>query len=528
MSEERLIIENMFMIDDKEGRDVPFVLNTAQRYLDENLTGRDIIPKARQEGVSAYILALLTVRCLWKRNRRAVVISHDTESTQRMLRRVKYYLDNIRGPKPILEYASKNELTFPKTHSMFYIGTAGAKKFGRGDTITDLHCSEVAFWPDPKSLTAGLFQAVPRSGSIVLESTGNGMGWYYKRCMAAAGGQSRYAMHFLSWTTFPEYTLDLSAEEEQEIINSLDPDFEEDILYHDRGLTPGQIAWRRDKLEEMDWDIDLFKQEYPMTLDECFRASGRSIFSKVLYEPTDRWRRIDQYMHILGDHPHPWSRYVVGVDVGGGVGQDNSVMEVIDLKHLTVVAEWASNKIAPDILGERIAELATWFQNAYVVVESNNHGIVTVNELRKVYPPNLIYSRSVPLSGRPRGDQHSLMLLGQRTTSVTKPLMIARLRHALSHFLTIHNPLLKSELDTFIETESGRMEADQGCFDDRVMALACAVWGIDRAMIAHTSDVPEERLIEADPFSLDRIINELQGRRGGTFPVKRHIRRGLG
>ena len=180
---ESYIIESLLMIANKAGDDVPFILNPAQRKLDEDLTGRDIIPKARQEGISSYFLGLATVKCLYKRNTRAVVIAHEDKSTQRMLNKVRYFLDNIRGDlKPVLGSNSKNEITFPKTNSMFYIGTAGAKKFGRGDTITDLHCSEVAFWNNPKELTSGLSQAVPRSGSLSLESTGLGVGnWYQRR-----------------------------------------------------------------------------------------------------------------------------------------------------------------------------------------------------------------------------------------------------------------------------------------------------------------------------------------------------------
>ena len=81
-----------------------------------------------------------------------------------MLGKVHYMLDNIKGPAPTTKLANRNELSFPKTNSYFYIGTAGARKFGRGDTITHLHCSEIAFWQDPKSLVSGLYQAVPRTG----------------------------------------------------------------------------------------------------------------------------------------------------------------------------------------------------------------------------------------------------------------------------------------------------------------------------------------------------------------------------
>ena len=74
-TKERLIIENLLMIADKNQQDVPFVLNSAQASLDANLTGRDIIPKARQEGISSYYQARALVKCLSERNTSAVIIS---------------------------------------------------------------------------------------------------------------------------------------------------------------------------------------------------------------------------------------------------------------------------------------------------------------------------------------------------------------------------------------------------------------------------------------------------------------------
>ena len=101
MTPEALIIESMFRVVTKEGVDVDFVLNSAQRQIDENMTGRDIIPKARQEGVSTYFLARYTAACLRKRNVKATIISHEADATSRLLSRCTYFLDNLRGPDPV-------------------------------------------------------------------------------------------------------------------------------------------------------------------------------------------------------------------------------------------------------------------------------------------------------------------------------------------------------------------------------------------------------------------------------------------
>lgn len=518
-TKERLIIENLFRVVNKDGGDVDFAFNVAQAALDHNLTGRDIIPKARQEGVSTYFLARYTVKCLSQRNTRAVVISHDKEATQRMLAKVHYFLQNLRSPDAVLKTSSRNEITFPKTNSAFYLGTAGSRQFGRGDTITHLHCSEVAYWADPKSLTAGLFQAVPKNGEIALESTGNGVGnWYHKICMRAADGHGRYRMHFLDWLSFPEYTEQLTLEQEREILANLDKDLEEDILVESYGATAGQIAWRRFKLEELDYDLRTFKQEYPATLDECFQSSGYSIFTKVNFQPTDHWVRRDQNLWSLDDHPRAEYDYAFGVDVSAGVGRDNSVAQIYCLQTMEQVGEWVSNRISPDIFAEHVDALGRRFHEAYVTVESNNHGLVVLDNLRRLgYPTHKIFRHKPKVAE----GTDSLMALGHPTTAKSKPMMIGKLRALLAappmsdaDSLTIHSPLLNSELSTFVEGDDGTLGAEEGCNDDRVMAAAVGTMGLARAMLQIESR--DGTSIEVkDPFAMVEIINEMQGRNSG-------------
>lgn len=534
MTPERLIIESMFQIVDKDGRDVPFVLNPYQARLDDTLTGRDIIPKARQLGMSAYVLANFTAKCLHKRNTRAVVISHDKESTQRMLARVHYYLNNLRGPSAVIQNASKNELSFPKTNSVFYIGTAGSRKFGRGDTITDLHCSEIAYWEDPKSLVAGLFQAVPRSsGSIFIESTGNGTGNYYHRaCMRAYEGVGRFRIHFFDWLLAEEYRVPLTDDEKAALLADLKVEWEEPDLLK-RGLSLEQIAFRREKLEEFDYDLQRFKAEYPLTLDECFQASGYSIFAVVPYLPLNEW--------VCLEKPHFWaledtykhadkSRFAIGVDVGAGVRRDRSVIEVIDIFKWEQVAEYVVDNVAPDVLARKIITLGRHYNDAYVCVETNNHGAVTLLKLREgfgkegdpdyleKYPDNLLYMNNL------MGD--NLLDYGFKTTQRTKPILIGGLRKDFVEGLKIHSPTLKDELSTYVEDENNKMNAQEGCFDDRVIALACAAEAAKASPYIHERrQLEEKKKSYVDPLSAGAAIDELRARynrRQGTgFAIPR-------
>ncbi len=523
-TEEAVIMETFFRIADKDGKEVPFRLNSTQRALDENLTGRDLIPKARQEGISSYFLGRYTAKCLYRHNTNAVIVSHESEATQRLLQRCRFFLNNMEGgKKPIIGRDAQNAITFPETNSSLWIGTAGSRAFGRGDTIHALHCSEYAYWPDAGKLMMGLNEAVPLSGEIAIESTGNGIGNdYYKRCIRARDGASHYHLHFFDWKSFPEYRIALSPVEEEMLRKNLRADWEEVDLYEHGILDLEQIAWRRIKLEDMDYDLRKFKQEYPLVLEECFQSTGRSLFYRVNYVQTQEWILQDMGLHVLNPHPISGRAYTMGVDPSGGVGGDNSCIQIFDTLSKEQVAEWADNKTPPDVLAHKAAELGAIFNHAFMVVESNNHGIVVLHELRggsegnEIYPLEHVYESGV--GGGLTVDDKPLAQMGLRTTTRSKPLMIGKLRTAVARDWKIHSSALKGEMDSFVEKEGGKIEADDGCLDDRVIAAACALWGAEWAELSYEEgmDEADEKDTTYDPFSFEEIIksiNRLHGER---------------
>lgn len=525
MTPEAKVIEALFHVIDKTTQeDVPFQLNSAQRTVDNAWTPRMLVPKARQRGISTYFLARSAVRCMGRRNTSAVVISHEAEATERMFGRVKYFLDTIEGPKPVIRNNSKHELTFPKTNSVFWIGTAGSRKFGRGDTITDLHCSEVAYWPDAPALMAGLLQAVPKtSGAVSVESTGNGMGnWYHNACMRAAKGLSSFNLVFLPWQDEAQYKLGLTPEIAQALMENLREDIEEPDIVAAYRLTSEQLAWRRMVLEdELEGDLRLFKQEYPSCLDDCFQAAGGGIFQRVRFVETSDWRRYDHHTYVLEGHPHPGHMYVLGGDVSAGVGADASVMEVFDLQLGEQVAEWISSKTDPDVFGGHIAAVAKRFNEAYVCVESNNHGILTLATLRDLrYPAGKLY-RTPRGSGGRRGkdDVKRVVDLGHHTTSTSRPFVIGLLRKALRDEWTIHSQVLKAELSSFIEAPTGDLEAAAGCHDDTVIAAAMARYVSTKAVLALTETPQREVQPGHSPHTLDGMLEDLlKSHPGLPFP----------
>jgi len=486
------MIEQTFNIVDKSGEKVPFRLNEVQRKYDESRSRRNIIVKARQEGFSSFICAENTMACLAEKNIRCVLIAHDSQSTEKLFDRVRFFLEHPQIPmKPVLKRSNRREFYFKENNSAFYIGTAGSEHFGRGDTINRLHCSEVGMWESPQNLTAGLFEAVPRQGVIDLESTANGSGtWFHLRALRAREGKSRFKLHFYSWADFHEYRIERAQWPEWwGGCKGNFTDEEKELL--DYGLTPEQLAWRYEKMCEMDdselaGGSNMFPQEYPLTFEEAWLASGRSVFKVIPFAECDPIvnRELETYKQ-----PEKGHTYCIGVDVGAGLGGDNSVITCIDCDTFEQVFEWVSNEVDPDEFAFPIRDLAKKYNNAFVVPELNNHGIATVAQLRKIYTPGKILQR---YSYDKREAIERLGRLGWLTTEKTKSQLVTNLRKSLREQLKVYSMKARNELTTFVEIKPGRFGAQSGCYDDRVIALALAVSGYRHMYRPHEEEaVPQ-------------------------------------
>lgn len=170
-------IEDNLTIIDKAGSNVPFKLNPIQRAFVEKSSNRDIILKARQQGFSSFILAAFTADFLLKENSNSVVVADKSDNAIALLGRVKHYIQSFEQTNKVkipLKYNSKYQLVNGANNATYTIGTAQEQDFGRSRTITNLHLSEAAFYPNLPSLLAGAAQAVVPNGKLILETTANG------------------------------------------------------------------------------------------------------------------------------------------------------------------------------------------------------------------------------------------------------------------------------------------------------------------------------------------------------------------
>jgi len=530
------VIETLFQIPNKDGDIVPFKLNNIQAHFMENKGNRTDVLKARQFGISSIVLAWFLVECM-ARFVRVVMIAHDSDATRKLLQKGRFMLQNMKGPKPQLSRDSDQELAFPKTGSTFYIGTAGTKNFGRGDTITHLHCSEYAFWTNPKTLSSGLFQAVPhKSGVVVRESTANGYGTYHhQQVMRAMKSNSRFRLLFYPWYIFEEY----------ESATPLVGDYDDRELELKRkfDLPDRKLQWRREKIEDMNGDELLFCQEYPATIEEAFLVSGGSMFPSVNWESSDLWykaremgRLLGGSLHLLSTHlpPHtggglnldtsralPGHHYSFGVDSSGGTGHDYSEIQGVCLETNEQVLAFRSNTISPPQFGKAVVALGKMFNNAYLVPESNSHGLSVISTIRGMSPyrenPSLLYRQRLPTKSNSVNRVLRVSTTGFKTTMTTKPFIIGILQSMLPE-LVLFDEATVDQLRGFGEREEGTLGNIEGTHDDAVIALALACEGILKLRVRYPSlgletTLPKQEAKRTE-VDFDDIFNRLPARGG--------------
>ena len=501
----RKAIEKMFYIINKDMQSLPFKLNPPQSRVLKELGQMDIILKARQEGISSLILAMFLVDWLTVENIRCVVISHEDKATQRLFDRVHYYLDSMSKTWPgELPYkkkvSSRREIINEKLNSYFYIGTAGAKAFGRGDTINNLHVSELSLWPDQERLMTGVLQSVPKDGRIVIESTANGMGdYFYDLWVKSSAGNTPFKTHFLPWFELPDYAYPITppmelTEQEQMLINKY-------------RLSREQISWRRWKINQMGGDFqdpnswDKFNQEFPETAEMAFIMSGNPVWSPGIirhymattikpkirgnlrgYNPVSVEPHEKGYLKIWKE-PDEFHTYAIGVDVSEGKmvsdeakERDASCAQVFDKNTYEQVAVWYGN-IDPDKLGRELDMLGRYYNNALIGVERNAVGITPLIVLRDLYYPNLYYREKIGLMTDKLTSE-----LGWVTDSISKESIISDATNLLrDKRLAMYDEDTIAEMRHFIRDAEGHAHAEKSTHDDRVMSMLIALRMLARA-----------------------------------------------
>ena len=453
------LAEALLLIRARCGTRMPLRPNRAQAEFERNRGRCNIVLKARQMGLSTWIAGRFFLKTITQPGTLTLEVAHTQEAAEDLFRMVHRFYEGL--PKRLREGALKTSransrsLVFGQIDSEYRVETAGDPNAGRGLTVQNLHCSEVARWPgNAAERLAGLRASLPSRGEVVLESTANGAyGCFYDEWMHAE--ETGYVRHFFPWWWEREYATD-------EVLD-LELSSEELGLVDQYGLSAGQIRFRRGLRKQFG---SLTRQEFPENAEECFLTSGECVFdmdavnSRLADVPEPIGRRWNGGLEIW--YPALASRrYLVAVDPsGGGTEGDYCAMQVIDRSNGLQCAEFRGHLSLLEI-ARRAAELGTEYNAAMIAVERNNHGHGVLAYLRSVCAYPNLYTQN--------------RLDGWLTTSLTRPALLEGLgRVLLEHAEVFNSRRLLRECRTFVRDAAGRMGAAQGEHDDCLMAMGIA------------------------------------------------------
>jgi len=397
--------------------------------------------------------------------------------------------------------------------------TAEAKNLhiGTGRTLHCLHLSEICRYPTTDPIKESLMPACSDfPGTVrIIESTvhfGQGADYFRYQCERAMAGKSEYEYHFIRWWLMSEYAIPLKSGERLKL------DVEERHLIKRYKLTLENIKWRRDKIEELEGDINSFHLSYPMNYEEGWITKETSAFPQdrlmelhaMLKPPIKRFRieGKEMYEHDQGEFwvwimPKSGKLYDIGADVGGGYKDgDWSVAELIERGSNTQCAEYRG-RVLPSEFADILGVIGKFYNTAQIGPEVNSYGLETVHELNKTYPNIYLWRKEDKMVPRFTGD------LGWSTQYDSKLLMVGLGHKRIYHRqVQIFSTVLWDELRYFGRdyTDTGRLTygAVKG-YDDTCMAWLIALKISDAECFGSMSQdiAPTPKVQSRDPATYD-------------------------
>lgn len=203
--------------------------------------------------------------------------------------------------------------------------------------------------------------------------------------------------------------------------------------------------------------------------------NGQTLSRLSSVEPTYRNNGLDVY-----ETPDPYSTYVIVVDTARGVGGDNSAFTVIDVTQVPykLVAKYKCNTIAPMLYPSLIHRVAQDYNNAHILVETNDIGgqIADILYQELEYENVLSTAKDKNKTFISGGFASKKGVLGVRTTKSVKRQGCFAIKTLIEeNKFVLFDADIIAEFSTFIEKQ-GSYAADEGYHDDLVMTLVLFGW----------------------------------------------------
>ena len=328
----------------------------------------------------------------------------------------------------------------------------------RGKSVNWLYIDEAAIIPNniAEQFFASVYPTISSGTTtkILLTSTPLGYNHFWKFWNEAEKGKNGFVHHFIPYWEIPGRD-DAWAEEQLRMLGELK--FNQEVLCEFLGSSNTLINGRT--LGQMS-SVDPF----------FYSEMGLALFEEPAKDRT----------------------YIITVDVARGVGGDYSAFTVIDVTDMpyTMVGRFKNNTIAPMLFPDVIVKTAKDYNNAYILVETNDIGgqiadiVYTEHEYENILSTVKENNQTHVSPGFAKSTT-----LGVRTTKSVKRQGCFAIKSLLEEKkLNIFDADTIHELSTFVE-RNGSYSADEGYHDDLVMTLVLFGWLTTNQYFRELTDV---------------------------------------
>jgi hypothetical protein len=419
----------------------PFQENMVQTFHENRFS---IAKMPRQVGKTTTAAGYMLWCVLFQENFSIAILANKGNLAQDILSRIQYSFEYLPVwlQQGIVVWNKRNiELENGSKIAAYATSASGV----RGGTYNLIFLDEFAFVP--QNMANDFFTStypVISSGKttkVIIVSTPYGLNHFYKMWVDAEEGRSTYKTIEVHWSMVP----------------GRDERWQEETI--------------RNTSEEQ------FRQEF-----ECeFIGSAATLIPAVklrtlaFREPKKSIDGLDVYVE-----PEEKRIYVMTVDCAEGVGQDYSAFSVFDVTEIPYkqVCKYKDNTVSPLIYPTVVYNAARKYNDAYVLVETNNIGQQVVDILHY----DLEYENIFTLEHHNIKGQHisagfkRSVSFGLKTTKSVKKIGCANLKTLIENDkLLVEDFDTISELNTFVRVKDS-YEAEEGNHDDVVMTLVFFSW----------------------------------------------------
>ena len=395
---------------------------------------------------------LMTIYCLWiacfQEDQRILIVANKEQTAINIFKRVRLayeLLPNYLKPG-VVEYG-KTSMQLANGSSIGISTTSSDA--GRGDSCNVLILDELAFIDD--HLVTPFWRSVfpiissSKKSKIFVASTPNGSdNLFHQLYINAEKGRNNWRAERVDWWEIPGR----------------------------------DEAWKDDTIKALG-SIDAFNQEF----GNVFLQTGESVVDEALFdrlkqECSDPEFVFDNGQYLMWEEPDENKIYTIGVDVAEGVGENASVIQILDITDLTdinQVAVYHSNSISPYKFTAKLYDILQHWGNPTAAIERNNCGAQVVDNLINQFGYNNIVTFTPKSSNT--GKYESRVGVVAHTNTKYKGVMNMRYWINNLDVLRLKDVRTINELKTFVRYPNGTWagKKELNCLDDRVMSLMWAL-----------------------------------------------------